>query len=246
VFQFKKPEALVFIGMILGGIIPGMATELADRRIAVSLVLCLALGVLEFSWLMDSLVARGSRVLAGVLKVVVLVSLVVCVGLSQTTAFFSRPTARPIQMEVGDTVLRTLKDDTLVVYLADERRCEMFYSLFSKMLESNGSIAFATVYEGPKGAKEQIVSPEPVLTSNYYTQSRLAPQIEALKAKKNWSHYLFIFQPTSEREEWRRLLKETYPEGRETIVNYSDVFNQKTLLFEVDNPIAPPNNSDQQ
>jgi hypothetical protein len=111
------------------------------------------------------------------------------------------------------------------------------------MLESNGSIAFATVYEGPKGAKEQILSPEPVLTSNYYTSSKLAPQIEALKAKRNWSHYLFVFQPTPEREEWRRLLKETYPEGRETIVTYSEVFNQKTLLFEVENRATTQNPS---
>ncbi len=234
IFLVRRPEALVFIGMIVGGLIPGMATELADRRIAVSLVLCLVLGVLEFCWLIDILASRGSRVLAKVVQGVVLMSLSICLGISQTTAFFSRYTARPIQMEAGDSVIKLLKDDTLVVYLAEERRCEMFYTLYTRMVQSNGSIAFATAHEGRKDAREQIRAPEPILDSGYYTMSQLAPQIEALKQGRRWRYYLFVFQPTAQREEWRTLLKQMYPQGKETSIEYSAAQGQRMVIYEVD------------
>jgi hypothetical protein len=233
-FLLRKPESLVFIGMIVGGLIPGMATQLADRRIAVSLTLCLVLGVLELSWFLDVLVARGSRVLAGVLKCAIPVLLVGCLGLSQTTAFFGRYNGRPIQMDVGDTTLKMLKDDTLVVYLADERACEMFYTLYTRMLESEGTIAFAVPYEGQNGAERQIALPAPVLTTWFYQHTGLASQIERLKEKRQWKNYLFIFQPTAQREHWRKLLKETYPQGKETEVEYSVIHNQRMLFYEVD------------
>ncbi len=233
-FLFKRPEALVFIGMIVGGLIPGMATELADRRIAVSLVLCLVLGVLEFCWLIETLINRGSRVLAKMIQGVVLVALIACLGISQTTSFFTRHIARPIQMEAGDSVLKILKDDTLVVYLAEERRCEMFYTIYARMRETNGSIAFATAHESSKGAKEQILTPEPVLNSSYYTLSQLASQIESLKKGRTWRYYLFVFQPTPQREEWRSLLKQVYPKGSEKLIEYSAAHGQSMLLYEVD------------
>jgi hypothetical protein len=237
IFIIKRPEALVFIGMIAGGLIPGMATELADRRIAVSLILCLVLGVLEFCWLIDTVARRGSHVLARAIQGLVLVSLIVCLGISQTTAFFSRYTARPIQMEAGDSVLGVLKDDTLVVYLADERRCEMFYSLYTRMRQTNASIAFATANEGRKGALEQILAPEPIVDSGYYTLSQLASQIEVIKKGRTWRHYLFVFQPTPQREDWRKLLKQTYPHGRETVIEYSVANGQRMLIYEVDTAV---------
>jgi len=234
-FLWKKPEALMFMAMIVGGLIPGMATELADRRIAMSLTLCLVLGVLELSWFFDTVVARGSRVLTGVLKFAVPVCLIGCIGLFQTTQFFGRYNGRPIQTLAGETVLKTVQDNTLVLYLAEERRCEVFYTLYTRMLDPQREIGFATAHEGPKNAKEQILSPEPILTSWYYTETALAPQIESLKQNKKWGHYLFIFQPTAEREVLRTLLKQTYPQGKETIVNYSEALGQRILLYEVDN-----------
>lgn len=238
-FLLRKPESLVFIGMIVGGLIPGMATQLADRRIAVSLTICLVLGVLELSWFLDILVARGSKILAGLLKFAIPLCLIGCLGLSQTTAFFGRYNGRPIQMEVGDTTLQMLKDNTLVVYLADERSCEMFYTLYTRMLDADRSIAFTTPFEGADGAERQIKNPTPILTNWFYTHTDLAPQREKLKQTTQWANYLFIFQPTAHREPWRKLLKETYPQGKETIIEYSVIHNQRMLFYEVDNT-APP------
>jgi hypothetical protein len=237
-FLWRKPEALMFMAMIVGGLIPGMATELADRRIAMSLTLCLVLGVLELTWFLDTVVARGSRILTGALKFAVPVCLIGCIGLSQTTQFFGRFNGRPIQAMAGDTVLKTLQDNTLVLYLAEERRCEMFYTLYTRMLDADRSIAFATAHEGSKNAKEQILSPEPILTSWYYTETGLAPQIDKLKQTKQWGHYLFVFQPSAERESLRALLKQTYPHGKETIVEYSAALGQRMLLYEVDNTLS--------
>lgn len=234
--MIKRPESLVFIAMIAGGLIPGMATELADRRIAVSIVLCLVLGVLELSWFLDGVVARGSKFLANTYKVLIPICLTVALGVSQITAFFTRTPGRPIQMQAGDTALSLLKDDTLVVYLAEERRCEMFYTIYDRMKGTGGSIAYATGNDGPQNALDQIRQPRPVLTSWYYTTSELSSQIEALKSRTYWKRYLFIFQPTKEREQWRALLKELYPNGTEVEVEYSKAHQQKMLFFEVENP----------
>ncbi len=231
----RRPESWVFIAMIGGGLIPGMATELADRRIAVSIVLCLVLGVLELSWFLDAIVARGSRILASAYKVALPLCLMVVLGISQTTAFFTRPTGRPIQMQAGDTALSLLKDDTLVIYLGEERRCEMFYTIYDRIKGTNGSIAYATGNDGPLDALGQIRQPRPVLTSWYYTTSELTSQIEALKGRSYWRNYLFIYQPTKEREQWRALLKELYPQGKETEVEYSKAHQQKMVFFEVEN-----------
>ncbi len=242
--MFKRPESLVFIAMIAGGLIPGMATELADRRIAVSIVLCLVLGVLELSWFLDGVVARGSKFVAASYRIAIPVCLVVTLGVSQITAFFTRTPGRPIQMQAGDTALSLLKDDTLVIYLAEERRCEMFYTIYDRMKTAGGSIAYATGNDGPQTALDQIRQPRPVLTSWYYTTSELTSQIETLKTRTYWKHYLFIFQPTKEREQWISLLKELYPQGKEVEVEYSKAHQQKMLFFEVENPpqspIAPP------
>ncbi len=234
--MIRRPESLVFIAMIAGGLIPGMATEIADRRIAVSIVLCFVLGVLELSWFLDAIVARGSKLLAKTYKLAIPLCLVLALGISQTTAFFTRTPGRPIQMQVGDTALSLLKDDTLIVYPAEERRCEMFYTFYDRMKGTEGSIAWATGDDGPHKALDQLRQPRPVLTSWYYTTSELIPQIESLKKRTYWKNYLFIFQPTKEREPWRALLKELYPQGKETIVEYPNTNQQRMLFFEVENP----------
>jgi hypothetical protein len=233
-FILKRPESLVFIGMIIGGLIPGMATQLADRRIAVSLTLCLILGVLELTWFLDQLVARGSRLLAAMIKCLIPICLIGCLGLSQTTEFFGRQNSRPIQMQVGDTAISMVRDNTLVVYLADERSCEMFYTLYSRMIDPERLIAFTTAYEGSNGAERQIASPAPILTTWHYQHTGLAPQAENLRQTKQWRHYLYIFQPSAPREAWRELLKQRYPHGKETIVEYPTANNQRMLFFEVD------------
>lgn len=233
---FRRPESLVFIAMIVGGLIPGMATGIADRRIAVSIVLCFLLAVLELSWFLDVIVAKGSKVLSTTYKIAIPACLMVALGLSQITTFFTRTPGRPIQMQVGDSALSFLKDDTLIVYPAEERRCEMFYSVYDRMKGTGGSIAWATGDDGPHKALDQLRQPRPVLTSWYYTTSELIPQIEPLKKRTYWKNYLFIFQPTKERESWRALLKELYPQGKETIVEYPNTNQQRMLFFEVENP----------
>jgi hypothetical protein len=243
-FLFKKPEALVFMAMIGCGLIPGMATELADRRIAVSLTLCIALGVLEISWLLDTVVGRASPVLNRSFKAVLPIAVFLGLGLIQSTAYFTRHTGRPMQMQAGDSVLAALKDDTLVIYLGDEGRCEMFFTVYTRMVESGGSIAYATANDGPRTADDQILKPEPVISSWYYTISELMPQIEKLKEKKKWGHYIFAFQPTESRKAWMDLIRKTYPNGKESTFDYNTAYGQKFFVYEVDNPPSTAQSAD--
>lgn len=234
-FLFRRPESIVFMGMIVGGLIPGMATGLADRRIAVSIVLCLVLSVLEFSWLMDTVVRRSSKWMAAFLKGTTFLLVTACIFIAQTQSFFSRPASRPVQAEAGDTIRQLVKPSTLVVYLAEERRCEMFYSIYDMMRESGGSIAFANADDSNVRLGDQIRNPTPIVDSWYYTGSDLEPQREKVRNTKHWDHYLFAFQPTPERRVWMTQLRALYPHGREQLVQYDKVWEQKLFIFEVDN-----------
>ena len=235
-FLFKKPEALVFMGMIVGGLIPGMATGLADRRIAVSLVLCLVLAVLEFSWFIDTFVGKASKAVAQTLKYVVLLTVTACLVIVQTQTFFSGPVGRPSQVEAGDSVRQYVKESTVIVYLADEGRCEMFYSLYDIMKQSGGTIAFANADDSALRAKDQIEHPTPIVDYWFYTLSELAPQIEKIRQTRYWQRYLFVFQPTPERNEWIALIKAKYPNGKERRFEYDKALGRKLFMYEVENP----------
>lgn len=237
-FLFRRPESIVFMGMIAGGLIPGMATGLADRRIAVSIVLCLVLAVLEFSWLMDTVVARSSKWMSGLLKGATLVAVTACLFVVQTQSFFSRPKGRPAQAETGDTVRALVKPNTVLIYLAEERRCEMFYSIYDMMRDSGGTIAYANADDSLVRLDAQLRNPTPIVDSWFYTLSELEPQREKIRSTKKWDHYIFVFQPTPEREEWIAKLRALYPNGREQTVDYQKVWGQKLFVFEVENPPA--------
>jgi hypothetical protein len=237
-FLFRRPESIVFMGMIAGGLIPGMATGLADRRIAVSIVLCLVLAVLEFSWLMDTVVGRASKWMSGLLKGATLIAVTTCLFVVQTQSFFSRPKGRPAQAETGDTVRALLKPNTVVIYLAEERRCEMFYSIYDMMRDSGGTIAYANADDSLVRLDTQLRNPTPIIDSWFYTLSELEPQREKIRSTMKWDHYIFVFQPTPEREEWIAKLRALYPNGREQTVDYQKVWGQKLFVFEVDNPPA--------
>lgn len=235
-FLFRRPEAILFLGMIVGGLIPGMATGLAERRIAVSIVLCLVLAVLEFSWLMDTVVGKASRRMSLFLKAGTLISVAGCLFVAQTHSFFSRSVGRPAQAEAGDAVRQLVKPGTLVVYLADERQCEMFYSIYDLMRESGGSIAYANVDGSVRQPLDQIQNPTPAVDSWYYYLSDLKPQTDKVRNTKHWHHYIFVFQPTPQRQEWIAQLRARYPQGKETLLEFTKVREQKLVVYEVDNP----------
>ena len=50
-FLIRQPYALICIGLIVGGLIPGIVTSLAERRIAYSLIFLSLLAVIEVAWL---------------------------------------------------------------------------------------------------------------------------------------------------------------------------------------------------
>ncbi len=239
-FLFRRPESIVFMGMIVGGLIPGMATGLADRRIAVSIVICSVLAVLEFSWLMDSVVGKASKKVSAFLKGLTLICVTASLFVVQTQSFFSRSNGRPVQAEAGDVVRKLIKPSTVVVYLAEERRCEMFYSIYDLMRVAGGSIAFANADDSLVRLPDQIARPTPIVDSWFYQLSDLKSQAETVRNTKHWEHYIFLFQPTPERQQWIEQLKARYPNGRATVIDHARAREQKLFVFEVDNPPETP------
>ena len=179
---------------------------------------------------------KASKAVAQTLKYVVLLTVTACLVIVQTQSFFSGPVGRPSQVEAGDSVRQYVKESTVIVYLADEGRCEMFYSLYDIMKQSGGTIAFANADDSALRAKDQIEHPTPIVDYWFYTLSELAPQIEKIRQTRYWQRYLFVFQPTPERNEWIALIKAKYPNGKERRFEYDKALGRKLFMYEVENP----------
>lgn len=231
-FLIRKPYALICIGLIIGGLIPGIVTGLAERRIAYSLVFLTLLAVIEVAWFIDvALVGRAAR-----LNSWVKVTIVILVGSAmfalQTQGYFSRVHGKNIQQMVTERVRPLVAPNMLVVYLAEEHRCEFFYGIYDKLVQSGGNIAFATANDTPKGATEMIQDPTPVLNSWYYALTDLEPQVQSLKSHNGWSRILYVFQDTNERASWKTLLKERYPSGAGFTEEFSGMWKQRIFFFD--------------
>lgn len=231
-FLLRKPYALICIGLIVGGLIPGIVTGLAERRIAYSLIFISLLAVIEVAWFLDSvLVGKLSR-----LNTLAKAMILVCVGTAmlslQTQGYFSRVHAKTVQNMLTERIRPLVKPDTLVVYLAEERRCEFFYGIYDRLEESGGRIAYANANDTPKGPEEMIQDPSPVLNSWYYSLTGLKSQIPLLKESKTWPRVLYVFQETRERMSWKDELSTRYPNGRGYTEEFPDLYRQRIFIFD--------------
>lgn len=68
VFLIRRPYALICVGLIVGGLIPGLVTSVADRRIGYSLIFLSLLSVVEIAWFVDAIAIGNLRVLIDGLK----------------------------------------------------------------------------------------------------------------------------------------------------------------------------------
>jgi hypothetical protein len=232
VFLVRKPYALICIGLLIGGLIPGIVTGVAERRIAFSLVLLSLLAVVEVAWYLDTVLSGKLARFNAVAKTMMVVLVGGAMFTLQTQGYFSRVHAKTIQNMLAERVRPMVTPDTLVVYLAEERRCEFFYGIYDKLLQSGGRIAYANANDTPKGPQAMIQDPTPVLNSWYYSLTELKPQIPALKESGSWARVLYVFQETRERQEWQQELSARYPAGKGFSVEFPDLYKQKVFFFD--------------
>jgi hypothetical protein len=231
-FLARKPYGLICIGLIIGGLIPGIVTGVAERRIAFSLVFLSLLAVAELAWYLDTVLSGKLTRFNAVAKTMIVVLVGGAMFCLQTQGYFSRFHAKTIQNMLTERVRPMLTPDTLVVYLAEERRCEFFYGIYDKLLQSGGRIAYANGNDTPKGPQAMIQDPSPILNSWYYSLTELKPQISALKELAGWPRVLYVFQEARERLGWKDELQARYPAGKGFTIEFPDLYKQRVFFFD--------------
>lgn len=234
-FLVRNTNALICIGLLVGGLIPGIVTGMAERRVAFSLVFITLLSVVEIAWFLDIVVGRKLPRLATTVKGCLLITIGVALCSLQTEGYFSpiiRKRATPAQVLYSKSVRPMLRPDTLVVYLAEEARCEFFYGIYDHLVNSNGRIGFATANDTNLGPEDMIQAPVALFDSWYYATTDLASQVQTVRATKSWPRVLYVFQDIPSRGEWKDALIARYPNGRGTQFPLADNYQQTLFVFD--------------
>ena len=231
-FMVRKPFALILIGMIIGGLVPALATGLEDRRFSFVLALLPLLAVFEFVWFVDTLIRPRLPGVAKLTKALVLVSTGVCLWAYQTEGFFSRPAARPIQHPFSEALRAHIVPDTLVVNLSPEFGCSIFYGMYDLMRDSGGRIAYTYVFDSPAKDVEGLLSSRVKTNEWYYRDTELAKQVAVVAARQDWSRKLFVLQGNAVRDDVRQQLRTLYPAGKEIVVEGPGIPPLSGVLFE--------------
>jgi hypothetical protein len=125
-FLNRTPYALICIGLIVGGLIPGIVTSLAERRIAYSLIFLSLLAVIKVAWFIDAIAAGRISSINRLIKGLTILILGIGMFSLQCQGYFSRPHDKNLQTKLTERVRTMIRPDMLVVYLGGEYRCEFF------------------------------------------------------------------------------------------------------------------------
>lgn len=231
----RSPYALICAGFMIGGLVPAIVIGLADRRIAFSLVLLSILGSIELAWFLRTAITPHLPRVADLARGVI----VLVVGLAllslQTTGFFSRPSGIPIQIAETQRLRPLVKPGTLVMLLAEEHRCELFYGVLDLLRGNKGKIAFATANDSAKGPREMIETPSVTYDAWYYQLTDLTDARALSQEQKTapWpGRVLYAFQYIPSRQEWVDRLQTRYPAGKG--MSYDLETEQRQVLYVFD------------
>ncbi|MFO0416486.1 MAG: hypothetical protein ACK5Y6_04285 [Pseudomonadota bacterium] len=232
IFSPRDLYALISIGLIVGGLIPGLATGLSERRVGFSVILLTLLAIIEAAWFINTLISPTSRRFANLAKAISLASIAAVLLTLQTASFFTRAQGKNVQLLTAQVTRPKLKDGTLVAYLAGERRCEFFYSIYDLLKNSNGKIAFTDAYDSLSGEAGVVRQPKPFTRGWHYTETDLKGQIEVVNQTPSWDRVLFVFQETPERKPLIDQIKAAYPNGHAESIELGDVQQQTLFIFD--------------
>lgn len=231
-FLLRHPFAVVSIGLIVGGLLPGIASGLAERRIAFTLVFVSLLAVIEASWFINTCIGSASKTMARVLKAAILV----CVGLPlltfQTSSFLSRPASKNMQLIMTEEIRPLLRDGTLVVQPGPDYRCEMFYGIYDILKAHEGRIGYTNPYEANQTEMESIAHPRINPEAWHYRFTDVKSQLPTLMGTSTWPRYLFVTQYTENQAPLRELLEKTYPHGKTRIIETTEATRLRFLVFD--------------
>lgn len=231
--NLRNPATLLLVGLLIGGLIPGVATGMAERRIAFALILMTILACREFGWLCEKIVApRIGRKATLPLQYSLLLGFAVVLCGFQMFSMYRRPTGPSVQLQATNVVRPLVTEGTLLVYLADERRCEMFYGIFDELKDGKGTIGFATPYDERRGLREIVENPTPSVNSWYYRSTVLG----TYPRNASWKRVLFVYPKAPHRKEFLPMLEQLYPQGALRSYPFTDMYRRTLMVYDVPMP----------
>lgn len=234
VFAIRTPGALIWLGVLVGGLIPTLMTELADRRFGFTLIALPLLAVMELTWFCNRFLAPRLPITTRVVKVSIFSLCTTLLLTSQITVMFSRPPGRPHQLNLIEAARPLVKPDTLVVHLDGANPCPLFYGIYDILKDSHGSIGYASSLDFRGGPTEAINQPRVSVDTWQYRHTALAEQSALMKSRREWPRLLFVFYPDESTIPWQQMLKQRYPrgEGREVMAPNPSKGAGKIYAFE--------------
>lgn len=230
----RDPLALVWIGVLVGGAIPGLMTGLADRRFAFTIIALTLLAVLELSWFMNRLLAPRLPRVTPILKTGMVSLSAICLCFLQTSVMFARSPIRPHQLNFTDAVRPLVTPGTLVIHMDGDNPCPFFYGIYDLLQQSEGRIGYIYAMDLPGGVNEAIRNPHITTATWQYRHTLLSTQADVAKSRKDWSRLMYVFYTHPSTIAWQRMLQERYPKGsgREIPVPPSNAETNSVYVFE--------------
>jgi hypothetical protein len=209
-FLFRNPLALIWIGMMIGGVVPTLLTGLATRRYAFTVTLIGLYAVVELAWFFNRLLAHKLPMITRLAKVTMVGLTAVTLCFFQANTMFARTPSRPHQLAFVETVRPLLAPGTLVIHLGTDNPCPFFYGIYDILRASEGKIGYAYALNFRGGIREAITNPRVIYGTWQYRNTELA---SVPRPRGGWSRLLFVFYLHPSTNSWQRMLQERYPQG---------------------------------
>ena len=234
IWTMKNPTTLIWLGVLCGGAIPALMTEVADRRIAFTVIAVSLLGILELSWFLNTIVKPRLPRLTNWLKATTVISSAVFLCTFQTYATFQRPAVRPHQLYLINSIRPLLTPGTLVVHLTNENPCPFFYGIYDLLQTAEGNIGYVYALSLPGGLTEAIMTPRVVPDSWQYRSTKLSEQVKSMRTKNDWSRVMYVFYNHPSTLPLQQMLHQRYPKGsaREIAMAQSNIKAGSVYVFE--------------
>jgi hypothetical protein len=231
-FLIRHPYAALSIGLIVGGLLPGIASGVAERRIAFTLVFVSLLATIELSWCINTFIGSISKARARQVKA----AIILCVGgalfVFQTHSLFSRPASKHMQLIMTEEIRPLLRDGTLVVQPGPDYRCEIFYGIYDILKAHEGRIGYTNPYEAEQTEIESVTNPRINPGAWHYRLTDVKAQLPTLMSHTSWPRYLFVTQYTENQAPLVELLEKTYPNGKARIIETTEATRLRFLVFD--------------
>jgi hypothetical protein len=242
IFMGKSGQiGLLLLVCIAWTVMPGLTTEIADRRIGASFAILIALVSREAGYLAELCRENGGRFVSWLIKLLLPVSTALCLAWIGANLRFRTTEGEPHQVTRGQLFRESLQDGALAVYLTGENICESFYGVYRELKKRDCRTAWEQPeYEGKFNIQKAIENPGLNTGSWVYTMTDLSSCVGRLPQK--WNRVVYMMNESQDTPKQLEQLRARYPNGvyQEKEKRQSEAVHYKIFTYTVDFPQGTP------